>query len=173
MASWISSSRSLSFLDFISNRRWRVYHRRATIGSAIQVPRRSRRVSTFGRLNEQRMFGLRNEPYAGGAGRGAPPGAEASPVTSAFRRAPGGAVRRQAPRPGSFRKAPSGVLRFDQPPIAARCSPDSCSMSLCRLLPCASIVTIAGKSLTVRCHIASGVPNSSSETPLTPVIARA
>src|SRR5207245_2067225 len=31
-----------------------------------------------------------------GAGRGAPPTAEASSVTSAFRRAPGGAVRRQA-----------------------------------------------------------------------------
>ena len=31
---------------------------------------------------------------------------------------------------------------------AARCRPDSCSISLCRLLPCASIVTIAGKSLT-------------------------
>src|SRR2546427_11855153 len=33
----------------------------------------------------------------------APPGAEASSVTSAFRRAPGGAVRRQDPPPGSFR----------------------------------------------------------------------
>jgi hypothetical protein len=37
------------------------------------------------------------EVDAGGAGRGAPPGAEASSVTSAFRRAPGGAVRRQDP----------------------------------------------------------------------------
>ena len=54
-----------------------------------------------------------------------------------------------------------------QTPIASRCAPDSCSMSLCRLLPCASIVTIAGKSFTVRCHIASGVPNSSSDTPST------
>ena len=45
--------------------------------------------------------------------------------------------------------------------------PTRCSTSLCRLLPCASIVTIAGKSSTVRCHIASGVPNSSSDTPST------
>ena len=59
------------------------------------------------------------------------------------------------------------------PASASRCRPDSCSMSLCRLLPCASIVTIAGKSLTVRCHIASGVPNSSSETPSTRSIVRA
>ena len=44
-------------------------------------------------------------------------------------------------------------------------------MSLCRLLPWASIVTMAGKSLTRRCHIASGVPNSNSETPSTASIA--
>ena len=34
------------------------------------------------------------------------------------------------------------------------------------------MVTMAGKSLTVRCHIASGVPNSSNETPSTRSIAR-
>jgi hypothetical protein len=58
-------------------------------------------------------------------------------------------------------------------PIASRCAPDSCSMSLCKLFPCASIVTMAGKSLTIKCHIASGVPNSSSETPSTFSIERA
>src|SRR5688572_28728426 len=41
---------------------------------------------------------------------------------------------------------------------------DSFSTSLCRLLPPAFIVTIAGKSVTCRCHIASGVPNSISDT---------
>ena len=51
--------------------------------------------------------------------------------------------------------------------------PDSASTSLCRLLPCASMVTIAGKSRTCRCHIASGVPNSVSDTPSTRSIQRA
>ena len=41
-------------------------------------------------------------PLAGDAGLGAPPGAEAWPVTWAFRRAPGGAVRRQDPPAGSL-----------------------------------------------------------------------
>ena len=44
---------------------------------------------------------------------------------------------------------------------------DSCSTSSWRLLPWASMVTMAGKSFTVRCHIASGVPNSINETPST------
>ena len=35
--------------------------------------------------------------WVGGAGRGAPPGAQPTPVTSALRRAPGGAGRRQDP----------------------------------------------------------------------------
>lgn len=39
----------------------------------------------------------RIESGPGGRERGAPPGAEASAVTSAFRRAPGGAVRGQDP----------------------------------------------------------------------------
>ena len=65
---------------------------------------------------------------------------------------------------------PDPRLRTDQAPSAARCSPDSCSMSLCRLLPCASMVTIAGKSSTVRCHIASGVPKSRRDTPSTLLI---
>ena len=56
---------------------------------------------------------------------------------------------------------------------AASFSPDACSMSLCRLFPWASIVTMAGKSVTRRCHIASGVPNSSSETPSTASTVRA
>ena len=51
--------------------------------------------------------------------------------------------------------------------------PDSTSTSLCRLLPCASMVTIAGKSRTCRCHIASGVPNSVSDTPSTRSMQRA
>ena len=34
------------------------------------------------------------------------------------------------------------------------------STSACSEFPCASIVTIAGKSFTRRCHIASGIPNS-------------
>jgi hypothetical protein len=34
------------------------------------------------------------------------------------------------------------------------------STSACRLLPCASMVTMAGKPFTRRCHIASGIPNS-------------
>src|SRR3954465_9827291 len=39
-------------------------------------------------------------------------------------------------------------------------SPVAASTSACRLLPCASIVTIAAKSCTSKCHIASGIPNS-------------
>ena len=69
-------------------------------------------------------------------------------------------------RRGEFTNSPS-------PPTVSRCFPDSCSISLCRLFPCASMVTIAGKSLTRRCHIASGVPNSSSDTSSTPSIDRA
>jgi hypothetical protein len=34
------------------------------------------------------------------------------------------------------------------------------STSACRLFPCASMVTIAGKLFTRRCHMASGIPNS-------------
>ena len=65
------------------------------------------------------------------------------------------------------------AYQLTKSPIVSRCFPDSCSISLCRLFPCASIVTIAGKSLTRRCHIASGVPNSSSDTSSTPSIVRA
>ena len=50
---------------------------------------------------------------------------------------------------------------------AANFPPVSFSTSACRLLPCASIVTIAAKSRTRRCHIASGIPNSISSTPST------
>ena len=56
---------------------------------------------------------------------------------------------------------------------AARASPVSFSTSACRLLPCASIVTIAMKSRTRRCHIASGIPNSIRCTPSTFSIVRA
>ena len=52
-------------------------------------------------------------------------------------------------------------------------APDSSSTSLCKLLPCESIVTIAGKSWTSRCHIASGVPNCMSDTPVTRSMQRA
>lgn len=41
------------------------------------------------------------------------------------------------------------------------------STSLCSELPCASIVTMAAKSSTSRCHMASGMPNSSQSTPAT------
>jgi len=37
---------------------------------------------------------------------------------------------------------------------------DAFSTSAWREFPCASIVTMAGKSLTRRCHMASGIPNS-------------
>src|SRR5688500_6389982 len=39
-------------------------------------------------------------------------------------------------------------------------SPVSRATPACRLLPCASIVTIAMKRFTRRCHIASGIPKS-------------
>ena len=76
---------------------------------------------------------------------------------------PAGAARTS---PGRSER-PSSASRIRKPCVTAdhlQVLPDSCSMSLCRLLPCASIVTMAGKSSTVRCHIASGVPNSSSDT---------
>jgi hypothetical protein len=41
------------------------------------------------------------------------------------------------------------------------------STSAWRLFPCESIVTIAGKSFTLICHIASGMPNSRKSTPVT------
>ena len=41
------------------------------------------------------------------------------------------------------------------------------STSACRLLPCASMVTMVRKSFTRRCHMASGTPNSSRCTPST------
>ena len=44
---------------------------------------------------------------------------------------------------------------------------DALSTSAWRLLPRASIVTIAGKSFTRMCHIASGTPNSRKSTPST------
>jgi len=80
------------------------------------------------------------------------------------------ALRQRSSAAAFFRR---GTATPGYPPIAARCAPDSCSMSLCSEFPCASIVTIAGKSSTVRCHIASGVPNSRSETPSTCLIERA
>ena len=57
--------------------------------------------------------------------------------------------------------------------ISSRCSPVSCSTLACRLFPCASIVTIAAKSCTCRCHMASGIPKSSRFTPSTLSIERA
>src|SRR5208283_1026644 len=39
--------------------------------------------------------------------------------------------------------------------------PEAVSTDSCKLWPCESIVTIASKSFTLRCHIASGMPNSS------------
>src|SRR3954465_10521075 len=50
---------------------------------------------------------------------------------------------------------------------AANDSPVCASTSACRLFPCASIVTIAAKFFTRKCHIASGIPNSISDTPST------
>src|SRR3982750_3955380 len=52
-------------------------------------------------------------------------------------------------------------------------SPVAFSTSACRLLPCASIVTIAAKFFTRMCHIASGTPNSIRCTPFTSSIVRA
>ena len=49
------------------------------------------------RLASKRSASAQIESGAGGRERGAPPGAEASAVTRAFRRAPGGAVRGQDP----------------------------------------------------------------------------
>jgi len=43
---------------------------------------------------------------------------------------------------------------------ASSASPVDRSTSTCRLLPCASMVTIAAKPFTRRCHMASGMPNS-------------
>ena len=53
------------------------------------------------------------------------------------------------------------------PFIPASTVADSASTSLCKLFPWASIVTMTGKSLTWRCHRASGTPNSNSDTPST------
>lgn len=50
------------------------------------------------------------------------------------------------------------------------CRADASSTSRWRLPPWASMVTMAGNSSTSRCHIASGVPNSSSDTPVTALI---
>ncbi len=44
---------------------------------------------------------------------------------------------------------------------------EALSTSACRLLPCASMVTMTGKSLTEMCHMASGMPNSRKSTPST------
>ena len=44
---------------------------------------------------------------------------------------------------------------------------DAFSTSACRLFPCESIVTMAGKSLTMMCHMASGTPKSRKSTPST------
>ena len=59
------------------------------------------------------------------------------------------------------------------PPRATKVRDTPATTHLCRLLPCASMVTIAGKSRTSRCHIASGVPNSVSDTPSTRSMQRA
>ncbi len=56
---------------------------------------------------------------------------------------------------------------------SARCAPVSFSTSACKLLPCASMVTMATKLLTRRCHIASGIPKSIRCTPSTRSIDRA
>jgi hypothetical protein len=58
----------------------------------------------------------------------------------------------------------SGAANF------ASSAPEDFSTSACMLLPRASIVTITGKSLTRRCHIASGMPNSRKSTPDTSTI---
>jgi hypothetical protein len=52
----------------------------------------------------------------------------------------------------------AGPLR--QRAVEARASPVIFSTSACRLLPAASIVTMAAKRLARTCHIASGMPNS-------------
>ncbi len=46
-------------------------------------------------------------------------------------------------------------------------SPVDFSISACRLLPCASMVTMAAKLFTFRCHIASGMPSSNRFTSIT------
>jgi hypothetical protein len=56
---------------------------------------------------------------------------------------------------------------------ASRAEPLSCSTAACRLLPCASMVTIAANPSTRNCHIASGIPNSSRFTPRTSRTVRA
>ena len=50
---------------------------------------------------------------------------------------------------------------------ASSASPVACSTTSCKLFPCASIVTIATKSVACKCHIASGTPNSIQCTPYT------
>lgn len=57
--------------------------------------------------------------------------------------------------------------------MSSRCAAVSRSTAACRLFPCASMVTIAAKSCTCRCHMASGIPKSSRCTPSTLSIERA
>ncbi|QFT87887.1 hypothetical protein FIU87_04395 [Bacillus sp. THAF10] len=49
-------------------------------------------------------------------------------------------------------------------------SSEDFSTSACRLLPWESMVTTAVNPSTLRCHIASGIPNSIKSTPSTPLI---
>jgi len=60
-------------------------------------------------LAEPSTHDIEIEGAAGGRERGAPPGAEASAVTNAFRRAPGGTVRGQDPHIACFRIDSYGV----------------------------------------------------------------
>jgi hypothetical protein len=49
-------------------------------------------------------------------------------------------------------------------PTSSRTLPVVFSTSACKLLPCESMVTSAIRSLTRKCHMASGMPSSSSDT---------
>jgi len=82
--------------------------------------------ATFGSLDRA------GAERAGGAGRGAPPGAHATPVTSALCRAPGGAVPRQDPLAERRRLRTQALVGLDylliRPPRSSR--PSSCTPRL-------------------------------------------
>jgi hypothetical protein len=71
-------------------------------------------------------------------------------------------LRRILATPIALYQAASGYR-----PTFSRTSPVAFSTSACRLLPCASMVTIAAKFFTRMCHMASGIPNSIRCTPTT------
>lgn len=68
---------------------------------------------------------------------------------------------------GASEKANRSTLMARYRFSVANTSPVACSTFACRLLPCASIVTMAMKPFTRRCHMASGMPNSNKCTPST------